>query len=262
MATIEEQVAADIAALEDGAATVSAAVDQYKAHKADMRGAAISTPLVALVNAALKPEQVAAFADRFAGTGPALESILREVTALVAETNVTLATLDVAGFAVAADRLTALAKSPYQLVEDDVMVAAAAAVTKWSAAYTGYQQASGANVARQTAGPRRGKPRGSRGPGKWLEDHGWYFQATCENCGKVITSASNPGSFSDAMANHWPTCRDVRDNDGNRVDRLYIQDPELQAINEAMYAVADGKVTEASASGMTIRRVDANASAA
>ena len=268
---IEDAVTADIATLTNAASMVASAVERYTTAKRDTAAAVYTTPLVALATAPSKDAAGAAFShlvDMLEGEDvEELATLLELAAKLSNKLAVSLATLDTAPAVVAAEHLVGLAASPYQLVSDDLLVAAGVAVTAWKSAYTSYQQASGANVARQTGAPRRGGRggRGSRGPGKWLEDHGWYFTCECQSCGHVITSASNLGSFSHEMAKHWPSCRGadggpIRDAAGNRVERIYAGEPAMDAISAAMYAVADG-APMAEAEGMVIRHVDATAAA-
>lgn len=268
MATIEEKVGADIALLEEGAATVAHAVERYQHAKANTAGSKVVTPLVGFVTAVNAQDgiaQLTAMSERLEGEDiEEIAELVKLATSLANKLAVSLATLDTAPYVTAAERLVGIAAMPYVELPEDVEVAAGAAVTAWKAAFTSYQQASGANVVRRVAGgPRRGGRGGSRGPGKWLEDHGWYFTCECQSCGHVITSASNVGSFSHEMAKHWPSCRGenggpIRDAAGNRVERIYAGDPVMDAISAAMYAVADGEMV-AEAEGMVIRHVDAQA---
>ena len=268
---IEDKVAADIAALTQGADVVSSAVARYTEAKRDTSGAAYTTPLVALATATAKDDGTtfAAVIDRLEGEDAEdLAHLLELATALANKLSISLATLDTAPYVTAAERLVALAASPYQLVPDEMLTEAGKAVTTWRAAFTSYQQASGANVARNVgkrrgglSGGNRGPTGGTRGVGTWFTEHGWFFTAACPHCDHVVQSASNTGSFSYEMAKHMGTHRP--DAEG-RAQRPYDGDAEYDHARDAMYIVAadDGPDSATSPEGWVVSRNYANVAVA
>jgi len=261
---INDAVSADIATLTTAADVVASAVERYNVAKRDTTAALFTTPMVALATAVDKDTAGAAFShlvDMLEGEDVEdLAHMLEIASKLASKLAVTLATLDTAEYVKAAERLVGLAASPYQLVSDELLTAAGAAVTKWKAAYASYQQASGANVRRVTgrargglSGPQRGPTGGTRGVGKWFEDHGWFFTAACPHCDHVVQSASNTGSFAHEMAKHMGTHRP--DAEG-RAQRPYEGDAEYDHARDAMYAVAadDGPESETTPEGWVVSR--------
>jgi hypothetical protein len=265
MATLEEKVQADIAALEDGATTLTATVTKYNEAKKDTAGASVTTALVALAKAG-REDNVAAVehvqgkldneVDR-----ELLEMILASAEELANKLAVSLDTLDMAAWTTAAERVKGYAP----LLEDEMAVAAGTALTHWTTAKASFEQASGANVKRQTgrgrpgglSGPQRGPTGGTRGVGKWWEDHGWFFTAACPHCDHVVQSASNTGSFAHEMAKHMGKHRE----DGVRP---YDGDAEYDHARDAMYEIADdnGPDMVTTAEGWVVERNYTEANAA
>jgi hypothetical protein len=139
--------------------------------------------------------------------------------------------------------------------------AADTALLEWIAADTAYNAAVSSTTAPlppKGSGGGGGKGSG-RGPGKWLMEHGWFFDATCHHCGNHVTGGASPDSFLDQLANHIPPCRYGNLPKEQRPARPYETDtrPEFAQMwreyNAAVAALIKG-AAEASGAAFTIRR--------
>jgi hypothetical protein len=289
MPNIEDRVLADADTLESMTGAVEFAVAQYNERKNDHAIDPIAVPLAALVNATARNKDAA-----WGAMGRALELLdgepepLVEFLTLAEQLHKRFApaidTMDISAAVAAAERLTALAASPYvdDMVDADTLAAAKAIVAKWKVAEAGYlaviKAGDKTRTTYQVGRGGRGNPRGrgGRGRGAWVEEHGWYFDAVCESCGAHVSSRSNTGSFQNDMAKHWPSCRGENggpimyvgdDGVSRRVERVmwHDVDPEYAAAHDgfsnAMYAVARD-VDQAEGGGFIISRVAEGAASA
>lgn len=256
MAEQEAKLAADAAALADHADAVMKTVNAWKASRDDRSLDLVALPAAAMVKNHGQQEaweRLVAAADARGLDRALLDAFTQAAIAV----NSALATrLDYAGAveatALAAALKPAAAASAFLPYDPDVIHALTTAVAAYETAEATYQsalrdQASRDNPASNYRGGRGGSGRGSgRGinPESWEAKHGWYFHATCDICGKVVTSRSNIGSFQNDLAKHAGS--HVLGDDGKPRDRIFQNDvnpdyaAQYDAMNVAIYAVADG----------------------
>jgi hypothetical protein len=282
MDAMSDGIAADAEALVTAAADLDNRLAAWQSRKDDHTLDAITGPLGTLVrNYSTAPDasMKALLAARDVLGESEADRLMNDIHAAFRKLSVSLDTVDITEPTAAAQRIADLLKVSYlkAALGDDLWESIETAYNIWQISATAYLEALKAAtpvVQYRTGRGGRGGSRGgtgTRGRGQWLEDHGWYFVANCHSCGADVTSRSNPGSFQNDMAKHWPSCRGpaggpIKLPDGSTLDRVMWRDenPEWadahDGFSRAMYAVRDG-AQQADGGGFTISRAVESAAA-